>query len=177
MEIELLAAGFGGQGVMIIGQLIAAAAVEENKFALFYPSYGPAMRGGTANCTVITSDQPIGSPIVIEHQNVLVMNLPSFDKFEKSVQKGGRLFVNSSLIDKKSDRKDIQPFYIPSNEIALETGSNLAANIVVLGAFLKATSFVKKETLEQTIKTKFERKGEKVVDINIKALNAGYNLS
>ncbi len=176
MEIELLASGFGGQGVMIIGQLIAAAAVEENKFALFYPSYGPAMRGGTANCTVIASDQPIGSPIVIEHQNVLVMNLPSFDKFEKSVQKGGRLFVNSSLIGKKSDRKDIQPFYIPSNEIALEAGSNLAANIVVLGAFLKATSFVKKETLEQTIKTKFERKGEKVVDINIKALNAGYSL-
>ena len=174
MEIELLAAGFGGQGVMIIGQLIAASGVAEDKYALFYPSYGPAMRGGTANCTVITSDEPIGSPILVAHQNVLVMNLPSFDKFEKMVQPGGTLFVNSSLIEKKSQRTDIKVHYIPSNDIAIEAGSNLAANIVVLGAFLKTTSFVKKETLEKVIQEKFEKKGQKIIDINLKALNAGY---
>ncbi len=175
MEIELLASGFGGQGVMVIGQFMAAASVKENKYALFYPSYGPAMRGGTANCTVISSDDPIGSPIITAHQNVMVLNLPSFDKFENTIQKDGNFFVNSSLIEKKSERKDIQCIYIPSNEMAIEAGSNLSANIVMLGAFLKVTQFAKKETLEQVIKEKFERKGEKIVSINLKALEKGYN--
>ncbi len=175
MEIELLAAGFGGQGVMVIGQFMAAASVKENKYALFYPSYGPAMRGGTANCTVVSSDEPIGSPIFTAHQNVMALNLPSFDKFESTVQPNGKLFINSSLIDKKSDRKDIECIYVPSNEMAIEAGSNLAANIVMLGVFLKLTQFAKKETMEQVIQEKFGRKGEKIVSINLKALDAGYN--
>jgi len=175
MEIELLAAGFGGQGVMAIGQLIAASGVEENHFALFFPSYGPAMRGGTANCVAITSDQPIGSPVLASHQNVMVMNLPSFDKFEPAVQANGCLFINSSLVDKKTTRTDIKTYYIPSNEIALEAGSNLAANIVMLGAYLKITNFAKKETVENIIRSKFEKKGEKIIEINLKALQAGFD--
>lgn len=174
MEIELLAAGFGGQGVMMIGQLIAFSGVEENNFALYYPSYGPAMRGGTANCTVIVGTEPIGSPILNKHKNVIVMNGPSFTSFEKTTCEGGNLLVNSSLITQKSERSDIHSYYIPANEIAATIGSNLAANIVILGSFLKLTKFAAYETVEKMIQKKFGSKGEKVITINLHALKAGY---
>jgi 2-oxoglutarate ferredoxin oxidoreductase subunit gamma len=174
MQIELLVAGFGGQGVMMIGQLIAFAAVEESNYALFYPSYGPAMRGGTANCTVIVGSETIGSPILSEHQNIIAMNLPSLIKFEKSVEKNGNLLINSSLISQKSSRTDIHSFYIPANDIATTVGSNLAANIVILGSFLKLTKFAAYETIEKMIQKKFGNKGEKVITINLNALKAGY---
>jgi len=174
-EIELIAAGFGGQGIMVIGELIAASAVKENKFATFLPSYGPAMRGGTANCIVIVSDREIGSPILSEHKNVIVMNLPSFEKFELSLLKGGNFLINSSLINKKSNRDDVNVHYIPANELAVEAGANVAANIVILGSFLKLTNFASYETVETMIKERFSIKGEKVININLKALMLGYN--
>lgn len=174
MEIELLAAGFGGQGVMMIGQLIAYAAVEENRFALYYPSYGPAMRGGTANCTVIVGSDTIGSPVLSEHQNIIAMNTPSFSKFEKNVEKKGNFLINSSLISEKSTRNDINCFYIPSNELAVKAGANVAANIVMLGSFLKLTNFAKYETVEKMIHKSFIYKGEKVVNINLNALKEGF---
>lgn len=174
MEIELLAAGFGGQGVMMIGQLIAFSAVEENQYALYYPSYGPAMRGGTANCTVIVGDEPIGSPVLNMHRNVIVMNSPSFHSFEKTTWENGNLLVNSSLISEKSARTDIHCYYIPANDIATSVGANLAANIVILGSFLKLTQFSKYDTVEKMIQKKFSAKGEKVVTINLNALKAGY---
>ena len=174
MEVELLAAGFGGQGVMMIGQLIAFSAVEENQYALYYPSYGPAMRGGTANCTVIVGTEPIGSPILNKHKNVIVMNSPSFHSFEKTTCENGNLFVNSSLITDKSSRTDIHTFYVPANDIAGTVGANLAANIVILGSFLKLTQFAKYETVEKMIQKKFGAKGEKVEAINLAALKAGY---
>lgn len=174
MEIELLAAGFGGQGVMMIGQLMAFSAVEESNYALYYPSYGPAMRGGTANCTVIVGTETIGSPVLSEHQNIIAMNTPSLMKFEKSVRVNGNLLINSSLIAQKSVRTDIQKFYIPANDIATTVGSNLAANIVILGSFLKLTRFAEYSTVEKMIQKKFGSKGEKVISINLNALKAGY---
>lgn len=174
MEIELLAAGFGGQGIMMIGQLIAYSAVDENNFALYNPSYGPAMRGGTANCTVVISTEPIGSPVIVDHKNVIVMNAPSFTSFEKTLLPNGNFFINSSLISLKTNRTDIRTFYIPTNEIAASIGANVAANIVMLGSFLKITNFAKYETVEKMIQKKFSYKGDKVVSININALKAGY---
>jgi len=174
MEIELLAAGFGGQGIMMIGQLIAYSAVDESMYALYNPSYGPAMRGGTANCTVVIGTEPIGSPVIMKHSNLIVMNAPSFTTFEKTLLPNGNFFVNSSLIDFKTNRTDIKTMYIPTNEIAASVGSNLSANIVMLGSFLKITNFAKYETVEKMIHKKFSYKGDKVVDINLKALKAGY---
>jgi 2-oxoglutarate ferredoxin oxidoreductase subunit gamma len=174
MQTELLAAGFGGQGVMMIGQLMAFTAVAENNFALFYPSYGPAMRGGTANCTVIVGTEIIGSPVLAEHQNIIVMNLPSLLKFEKNVEPNGNLLINSSLISQKSNRTDIQVYYIPANDIASSVGANLAANIVILGSLLKLTGFAAFDTMEKMIQKKFGSKGEKVVTINLNALKAGF---
>lgn len=174
-EIELIAAGFGGQGIMAIGELIAASAVGENKFATFLPSYGPAMRGGTANCIVIVSDKEIGSPVFSEHKNAIVMNLPSFEKFEPSLIKGGNFLINSSLINKKSNRSDLNTYYIPANELASQAGANLAANIVIMGSFLKLTNFAQYDTVCEMIKEKFALKGEKIVNINLKALELGLN--
>lgn len=174
MELEFLAAGFGGQGILMIGQLVALSAVDENKFALFFPSYGPAMRGGTANCIVIIGDKPIGSPILNEHQHVIVMNNPSFSKFEPLVQKGGHLYVNSSLITQKSSRNDIHAHYIEANDIAVQIGANVAANIVMLGSLLKVSQFSSYAVTEKAIQKKFASKGDKVVQINLSALKAGF---
>jgi len=174
-DIELLAAGFGGQGIMVIGELIASSAVKENKFATFLPSYGPAMRGGTANCVVLVSEKEIGSPILSDHNNVIVMNLPSFDKFENSIVKDGNFLVNSSLISKKSSRTDIKIHYIPANDLSVQAGANVSSNIVILGCFLKLTNFASYETVESEIKERFSVKGEKVININLKALKLGYD--
>ena len=174
-DIELLAAGFGGQGIMVIGELIASSAVKENKFATFLPSYGPAMRGGTANCVVLVSDKEIGSPVLSEHNNAIVMNLPSFDKFENSIVKNGNFIINSSLINKKTSRTDINAYYIPANDLSVEAGANVSSNIVILGSFLKLTNFASYKTVESEIKERFGVKGEKVININLKALKLGYD--
>jgi len=174
-EIELIAAGFGGQGIMVIGEIIAASAVQENKFATFLPSYGPAMRGGTANCIVVVSDSEIGSPVLSEHKNAIIMNIPSFEKFEPTLIKGGNILVNSSLINNKSKRTDINAYYIPANDIANQAGANVAANIVMLGSFLKVTNFASYDTVCSMVKERFKTKGEKIVIINLKALELGYN--
>lgn len=134
---QVIMAGFGGQGVMSMGQLLAYSGMLEGKNVSWLPSYGPEMRGGTANCNVIVSDDEIGSPIVTEATAVIAMNLPSLDKFEHSVMPGGTLIINSSLIERKCSRTDIDVFYIPANEIADELGNNRVANMVMLGAYLK----------------------------------------
>jgi 2-oxoglutarate ferredoxin oxidoreductase subunit gamma len=175
MRFEVCAAGFGGQGVMVIGQLISYAAVKENRYALFLPSYGPEMRGGTANCICIVSDDSIGSPIVPKNESAIVMNTPSFLKFEPTIEKNGTLLVNSALINEKSKRDDIDVHYIPANYIAQEAGNKIVANIVMLGALLKLKKFAKVETIQTVIKEKFEAKGPKIVDINMKALQMGFD--
>ena len=139
MTHEIIMAGFGGQGVMAMGKILVEAAMEEGKNVSWLPSYGPEMRGGTANCSVIVSDEPIGAPIVTEATAAIVMNRPSLDKFENDVIPGGALFINSSLIDKKASRDDIKVYYVPANDIANELGTDKVANIVMLGAYLQVS--------------------------------------
>ncbi len=138
MEERIIIAGFGGQGVMAMGQLLTYAGMIEGKHVSWLPSYGPEMRGGTANCSVIVSSEPVGSPVVVNSTTAIVMNKPSLDKFEPSVNKGGRLFINSSLIEQKSKRDDIEVYYISANEIADELGNMRVANMVMLGAYFRS---------------------------------------
>ncbi|MBP7913644.1 MAG: 2-oxoacid:acceptor oxidoreductase family protein, partial [Proteocatella sp.] len=135
MENKVICAGFGGQGVMSMGQLLAYAGMIEDKYVSWLPSYGPEMRGGTANCGVTVSDEEIGSPIITNDADIaIVMNLPSLIKFEKDVKPGGKIFINSSLIEKKVERTDIEVYYIDANKIAADIGNIKAANLVMLGA-------------------------------------------
>jgi 2-oxoglutarate ferredoxin oxidoreductase subunit gamma len=170
---DLLVAGFGGQGVMMLGMLFADSAVLEGRNAVYLPSYGPAMRGGTANCTVIASDEEIASPVVPNPTNVVVMNAPSFTSFESKVAPGGHLYVNSSLITAKSKRTDITVHYIPANEIAEKVGMARAANIVVLGVFIKNTNAIKSDSAKAAIKHKLGEAKAKYLEVNWKALDAG----
>jgi 2-oxoglutarate ferredoxin oxidoreductase subunit gamma len=172
---ELVAAGFGGQGVMMLGKLFADSAVLEGNNAIFLPSYGPAMRGGTANCTIITSDKEIGSPVITSPKNVVVFNLPSYNMFESSVKPGGTLIINSSLVKEKSKRTDIKIIYVDANEIAEEKAMAKATNIVLLGVLMKATGAFNPETTKKAIKNYLGEKKAKFYDVNIKAFEAGLN--
>jgi 2-oxoglutarate ferredoxin oxidoreductase subunit gamma len=169
---EIIMAGFGGQGVMLMGQLLTYSGMLENKQVSWIPSYGPEMRGGTANCSVIVSDEPIGAPIVTEANAVVAMNRPSLDKFESSIRTGGLLIVNSSLVDKKVERTDIKVIEIPINDIAATLGNPRVANMVALGAFVAATGIVDPDSVLQSFKKMFKDK-EHLVNINKQALNKG----
>lgn len=170
---EIICAGFGGQGVMSMGQLLTYSGMLEEKHVSWLPSYGPEMRGGTANCSVIVSDKPIGSPIVTDATSAIVMNLPSLLKFEKDVVEGGLLLVNSSLIEAKSTREDIDVYYIPANEIAVEIGNAKAANMVMLGAFLELTKIVEVESVLHAFKKVFGPSKEHLISMNKEALEKG----
>ena len=173
MEERLIIAGFGGQGVMAMGQLLTYAGMIEDKNVSWLPSYGPEMRGGTANCSVILSDEPVGSPVVTDSTASIVLNKPSLDKFENSVVPGGKLFINSSLIDKKSVRNDIDVYYIPANEIAMELGNDKVANMVMLGAFLEATKLVDIESILKAFTKVFGENKAHLVPLNKEALEKG----
>lgn len=170
---QLISAGFGGQGVLLLGQLIAYAGMNEGKNVSWLPSYGPEMRGGTANCCVIVSDEEIGAPVVTLGDGVITMNRPSLDKYEKNVALGGKLFINSSLIDKKAERTDIEVFYVPANEIAAELGNERVANIVMLGAYLKKTGVVSPETCIKCLAESFGEKKAHLIPLNEKAIMRG----
>ncbi|MFA5058804.1 MAG: 2-oxoacid:acceptor oxidoreductase family protein, partial [Opitutaceae bacterium] len=141
-EERIIIAGFGGQGVLMIGKLLAHAGMMEGKNVTWLPAYGPEMRGGTANCNVIISDDIIGAPIVTEATCVIAMNLPSLDRFESFVRPGGWLLANSSLIPRTPVRRDVQTLAIPVNDLAQEQGSPKVANVVMLGAYLAVTPVV-----------------------------------
>lgn len=173
MEERLIIAGFGGQGVMAMGQLLTYAGMIEDKNVSWLPSYGPEMRGGTANCSVILSDEPVGSPVVTDSTASIVLNKPSLDKFENSVVSGGKLFINSSLIDKKSVRNDIDVYYIPANEMAIELGNDKVANMVMLGAFLEATKLVDIESILKAFTKVFGDDKAHLVPLNKEALEKG----
>lgn len=175
MEKEIIIAGFGGQGVLLIGRMLAYAGMMEGKEVSWLPSYGPEMRGGTANCTVVISDKPVGSPVVKSPDILIVLNRPSLDKFEPFVKKNGLLIINSSLIDRKSERDDIDVLYVPANDVAIKCGSPKAANMVALGALVGKTGILKIESLEETIKETFSEK-EKIVNLNLKALKEGLKI-
>jgi 2-oxoglutarate ferredoxin oxidoreductase subunit gamma len=167
---KLFFAGSGGQGIILMGQMLTYAAMFENKVTTYYPSYGPEMRGGTANCTVIVSDENVGSPLIYEADCLIAMNLPSLLKFEKMVKPGGVMLLNTSIIDKKPTRDDITVYNVPVNEIALKLGNAKVANMVMLGAAIRATGVVSQETIEKVMREKaFTGKKAAMIDLNIKA--------
>ena len=168
-----LFAGFGGQGVLLMGQLLAYAGMLEDKNVSWLPAYGPEMRGGTANCSVNISDEPIGSPVVSKATTVVAMNRPSLDKFESSVQPGGNLFVNSSIIEGKITRSDINAYYVPCNELAEELGNGKVANMVMLGAYIAKTKCVDIENVLEALRYKLGAKKEHLIPVNREALLKG----
>lgn len=171
---KIICAGFGGQGVMSMGQLMTYAGMLENKEVSWLPSYGPEMRGGTANCSVIVSSKPVGSPIITDDATTaIVMNLPSLTKFEADVVSGGKLFINSSLIEKKASREDLEVYYVPANEIAQELGNAKVANMVMLGAYLEITKTVSTESVLEAFKKVFGPSKEKFVPLNREAIEKG----
>ncbi len=171
---NLIVAGFGGQGVMVIGNLLAYAGMIEGKYVTYLPVYGVEMRGGTANCTVVISSHPIGSPVVGKPQTVIVMNLPSLIKYEPLILPNGLLFLNSSLIEpKETSRKDIEIFSIPVNEIAINNGNPKLANMVALGAFNQKTKLVHMNSLFESLGKVLDERYHPLIPSNIKALEAG----
>ena len=168
---KMFFAGSGGQGIMLMGQMVASAAILENKTTTFFPSYGPEMRGGTANCTVIVSDKPISSPIIFESDCVTAMNLPSMLKFEPTLKPGGVLLLNKSIIHQDAKRSDIKVYEIPANDIAAELGNPKIVNMIMLGAFVRTTGIVSADRIENVIRSTFGEKGADLVDVNLRAFN------
>lgn len=171
---KVICSGFGGQGIMSLGQLLTYAGMVEGKEVSWLPSYGPEMRGGTANCNVMISDNPIGSPVVTNDATaVIVMNQPSLEKFEENLIPGGVLLINSSLIPKKATRTDVKAYYIPANEIAVELGNSKVANMIMLGAYLEAVKPVSMDSVKETLKKIFSDSKAKLIPLNEEALKRG----
>jgi len=178
MTQKIRCAGFGGQGIVMMGRLIAYSAMLEDKHTTFFPQYGAAMRGGTANCSVIVADGEIAAPTVEEPDVVLIMNGPSLDKFEDTVKPGGWIFYNTSLIDREVKRDDVNVFKVAANEIADEVGSAKAANMVMLGAFVQKLGTIGLDTLStKSLDAQMHGKSEQVMELNRKALKRGASLA
>lgn len=172
MQNEIQFAGFGGQGIMLMGQILAQAGMAGGHEVVWIPSYGPEMRGGTAYCTVVISDRLIGSPIIRNPKHLVAMNRPSLEKFAGTVKSGGVIFVNSSIIPVDAGRDDVDELRVPIIEIAKELGNVKAANIVALSAFVTRSKVVDFELLRQAVKEKFAQK-EKLIPLNMQALEEG----
>lgn len=171
---DLVISGFGGQGVLIIGNLLAYAAMSEGRHVTFLPIYGVEMRGGTANCTVVVSSQEIGSPVVERPHAAIVMNLPSLVKYQPQVLSKGLMLYNSSLIDPiEATRQDIELLPIPVNEIAIENGNPKLANMVALGAFIEKTKIVQITSLFESLEKVLDERYHSLIPFNIKAIEKG----
>jgi 2-oxoglutarate ferredoxin oxidoreductase subunit gamma len=175
MQNDVIMAGFGGQGILLIGKMLAYAGMQEGKEVSWLPSYGPEMRGGTCNCTVVISDHSVGSPVIQSPRAVVAMNLPSLDRFEPNLRPGGLLVVNTSLVNREPRRSDITVVRIPANEIANELGNPRGANMVALGAYVGATGAVSLPEVETVVRETFAGK-PKVIDVNLEALRRGYDI-
>ena len=173
MEKQFLIAGFGGQGVLLIGQLIAKAAMRQGYEVSWMPSYGPEMRGGEANCAVVVSDEPIGSPLVSEPPVLVAMNKPSLTKFMPMMPSGGTLLYNASLIEGVELRSDVTAIPVPCNEVAEELGNGRVSNMVMLGAIQAVTEVVSDENLVETLRDWLGEKKTHLLDVNLKAVEAG----
>ncbi len=174
MDSNVLISGYGGQGVLFVGQLLAEAAMNLGLNCTWTPAYGAEMRGGTVNCTVCVSDDEVASAYVETPENVIALNAPSFDRFESKIKPGGVMIVNSSLVKAEPKRNDISYKFIPMTEIAHEIGSEKVANIVSLGAFIKVFPDITKEELISLMKKKLTGKKAQLLDGNIQALEKGY---
>ncbi len=175
MQNDVIMAGFGGQGILLIGKMLAYTGMQEGLEVSWMPSYGPEMRGGTANCTVVISDRPVGSPVIQSPRAVVAMNLPSLDKFEPMVRKDGLLLINSSLINRSSNRDDIRILLVPANDIAMELKNPRSGNIVALGAYIGSSHAVPIDAVERVVRETFASKPQ-VIDSNIAALLRGFEL-
>jgi len=173
MQEEIIVSGFGGQGALFSGQLLAYAAMDSGRHVTWIPSYGPEMRGGKARCTVVVSGEEIGSPLVRRPSGCIVLNIPSMETFEPTVQPGGVLVVNSSLVPQKSERTDIRVFYVPASDLATELGSIRLANVICLGALVQATGVVPLRTVEQALDDHLPERHRKLLGLNKQALQKG----
>ena len=172
---NILIAGFGGQGVLFAGKCLAYNGLTEGKQVSWLPSYGPEMRGGTASCSVILSDSPVGSPIVSNPNVLIALNLPSLDKYEPAAVPGAKIFVESSLIDRKVERDDVEAFYIPATKMATDLGAPTLANMVILGKMIKETGVVGFDAIENGLKKVIPARKADMLELNLKALKAGYD--
>lgn len=172
-KYNMLLAGFGGQGILFAGKVIAYGGLMDNKEISWLPSYGPEMRGGTANCSVCIDTKAIGSPLVTEPNVFVAMNLPSFDKFIDSVAPGGIVLIDSFLINKKVERTDIKAFYVPATKLAEENGLKGLANIILIGKLFKETGFCSAEALDKAIEKCVPPKKAHLIDSNKKAIQIG----
>jgi len=177
MTKNILIAGFGGQGVLFTGKFLAYAALLEEKQLSWLPSYGPEMRGGTCNCSVIISDEPVGSPIVTEPDILIAMNRPSLDKFENAVVPGGEIYIDSSLVDRKVERTDVKVHYVPSTQLSTEHGFTGIANMILLGSVIANSEVVDKKDIPAAMGKVVSAKHKDLYDFNIKAIELGYNFS
>ncbi len=173
MQKEVIISGFGGQGVLFAGQLLAYAAMDQGLEVTWIPSYGPEMRGGTANCTVVISDEEIGSPLVRKPRAAIVMNRPSLDKYEPLVSPGGVLVVNTSMVDREPTRTDIKVLLVPGNEIAERLGDRRMTNMVLLGSLLANLDLLSKEALVKALQQHIPARRQNMVPANIQAITEG----
>ena len=170
---QILIAGFGGQGILFAGKFLAYKGLLEDLQVSWLPSYGPEMRGGTANCNVILSEEPVGSPIVTSPDVLIAMNLPSLQKYVDAVVPGGQIYVDSTLISKKVERSDVQVFYIPATKMANDAGVPTLANMVMMGCVLKNNPELTFDGTAETMAKLVPAKKANLVDLNMKALEAG----
>ncbi len=173
MEERVLMAGFGGQGIVLMGTMLAYAGMIDGKHTTFFPSYGAAMRGGTANCKVIVADEPIASPVISKPSTLIAMNGPSLDRFEKDVRPGGVILVNSSLIDYKVKRDDVKVYYIPVNELANEAGSPRSANMVMLGSYITIVKPINLEAVFNALPKVLPKHRHNLLGVNEEAIKKG----
>lgn len=174
-NFQILIAGFGGQGILFSGKCLVYTGMLAGRQVSWLPSYGPEMRGGTANCSVIISDELIGSPIVTKPNVLVSMNLPSFDKYDGATQPGGKHFVDSTLVSKQTGRTNVDTYYIPATQMADDMGLKGLANMIMVGKILRETGLCTLEELSIALKKMIPEKKAHLVDANLKAIRAGYD--
>ena len=172
---QILIAGFGGQGILFAGKFLVNKGMMEGKEVSWLPSYGPEMRGGTANCSVIISDTPVGSPIITNPDVLVAMNLPSLQKFVDAVVPGGQILIDSTLIDAKVERTDVKVIYVPATQMAKDAGFATLSNMVLTGKVMKETGAVAFENNKETFEAFIPAKKANLIDINCQALQTGYD--
>lgn len=175
MNKQILIAGFGGQGVLFAGKFLATKGLIDDKNVSWLPSYGPEMRGGTANCSVIISDEPVGSPIVSEPDCLIAMNLPSLKRYEDSAVPGGMIIVDSTLISEKVERNDVSVFYVPATKIAKDEGFATLANMILCGKLIKEISDMSFENTTEALQKVIPARKANLLDVNLNALRVGYD--
>ncbi|MGN1481566.1 2-oxoacid:acceptor oxidoreductase family protein [Porcipelethomonas sp.] len=176
MNKEILLAGFGGQGILFAGKVLAYCGLIDKKELSWLPSYGPEMRGGTANCSVCISDEPIASPLVSDPDMMMAMNQPSFEKFIGKVKSGGKAFIDSTMVNIKCSRNDIECYYIPATQLATENQITGTANIILIGKMIKESGLFSMETIKKALEKCISPKRMNLMGVNLKAIEIGMSL-